>query len=225
MKHQTFFKQLSEIIEEKSILKHPFYQCWQAGKLEKMELQDYMKQYYHLENAFPRFMSGIHTNCEDAQMRGVMLKDLIGEEGEVTNHVTQLITFSEALGLTENEVVNSKANKNTAEAIDTFLALAQDKNINKGLAALATYKEQIRKVAVTKAQGLKDYYGIQDSKALQFFTTHAKVNTAWHELLDEMISDKEYPTALKAVSSLCDAWWHYLDGVTTPSMAMRMKAC
>ncbi len=222
MKHQTFFNQLSEVIEKKSILNHPFYKCWQAGKLEKSELQEYMKQYYHFENAFPRFMSGIHTNCENAEMRKVMLKDLIGEEGEATNHVDQLITFSRALGLSKDEVINSKANQNTADAIKTFLELAQDKNIKKGLAALATYKEQIRKVAETKEHGLKEYYGIQSDYALQFFRTHAKKNVAWHELLDEMISEKEYPVALGAVNSLCDAWWHYLDGVTTPSMKKRM---
>ncbi len=224
MKHTKFFAQLSEVIARKSILNHPFYKCWQAGKLEKGELQEYMKQYYHLENAFPRFMSGIHSNCDNAKMRKAMLKDLIGEEGESTNHVAQLLTFSEALGLSKEEVVNSKANKNTSEVITTFLNLAQDKNINKGLAALATYKEQIRKVSTTKEQGLKDFYGIQNDQALQFFRTHAKVNTVWHELLDEMISEKEYPIALGAVSSLCDVWGHYLDGVTTPAMNARM-AC
>ena len=181
-----------------------------------------MKQYYHFENAFPRFMSGIHSNCENASLRKVMLRDLIGEEGEATNHVDQLITFSKALGLSREEVINSKANKNTSDAIATFLELAQEKNINKGLAALSTYKEQIRKVAETKEHGLKEFYGIQGDEALQFFRTHAKVNTAWHELLDETVSEKEYPVALKTVHSLCDAWWHYLDGVTTPAMKERM---
>jgi len=225
MKHQTFFKQLSEIIEQKSILNHPFYKCWQAGKLEKKELQEYMKQYFHFENAFPRFMSGIHTNCENADMRQVMLKDLIGEEGEATNHVEQLLTFSEALGLKREDVLNSKANKNTAGAIETFLELAQDKDINKGLAALATYKEQIAKVAVTKEHGLKEYYGVKGDEALQFFRTHARINTAWHELLDQNMKEKESSAALGAANSLCDAWWHYLDGVTTPNMIERMMAC
>ena len=222
MKNTSFFVELSSIIENKSILKHPFYQCWQAGKLEKSELQEYMKQYYHFEDAFPRFMSGMHTNCADSNMRKVMLKDLIGEEGEATNHVDQLLTFSEALGLSREEVLNSKANQNTTEAIKTFLELSQDKDLNKGLSALATYKEQIAKVAVTKEVGLKDYYNVTGDEALQFFRTHAKKNTAWHELLDNNISEKEYPTALNAVSTLCDLWWHYLDGVTTPSMMERM---
>lgn len=218
MTNESLFKQISEIIEKKSILNHPFYQYWQAGKLQKEELQEYMKQYYHFENAFPRFISGVHTNCDDDQMRQVMLRELIGEEEESTNHVKQLITFSSALGLSKEDLLNSKANANTSEAIKIFLELAQDKDINKGLAAMATYKEQIAKVAVTKEEGLKAFYGIEDDNALQFFRTHAKKNVAWHELLDKNISEQEYPVALSAVHSLCDAWWHYLDGVTSSTM-------
>ena len=167
-------------------------------------------------------MSGIHTNCESAEMRQAILNDLVSEEGEATNHVKQLLVFSKALGLTKGEVTKSKANKNTREAISMFLELSQDKNINKGLTALATYKEQIRKVAKTKESGLREYYGITNDQALQFFRTHANKNIVWHEMLDEIISEKEYPLALHAAGTLCDAWWHYLDGVTTQSMMQRM---
>ncbi len=222
MKNQALFKTFSEIIEQKSVLKHPFYKCWQAGLLKKEELQEYTKQYFHLENAFPRFMSGIHTNCTNGEARQVMLKEIIGEEGESTNHVNQLITFCQALGLTKEEVLNSKMNENTRNFINTFLALSQDKDTNKGLAALVTYKEQIADVAITKEHGLKEYYDIQDDNALQFFRTHAKKNTAWHELLDKNISAPEYPVVFNAVNSLCDAWWYYLDGVTTKAMTGRM---
>lgn len=221
MKHQQLFEKVSEIIAEKSILNHPFYQAWQKGVLKKEELQDYMVQYYHLESAFPRFQSAVHTNCADSEMRKVMLKDLVGEEGPETNHVDQLITFSAALGVSKEKLESSTANANTLAAIDTILGLTQDKNINKGLAALATYKEQIRGVAVTKESGLQSFYGITSPEALQFFRTHAKKNTAWHELLDQNVSEAEYSNTLESVGTLCNAWWSYLDGVTTPDMCMR----
>ncbi|MBP7804635.1 MAG: iron-containing redox enzyme family protein [Candidatus Pacebacteria bacterium] len=221
MKHQELFNKVTAIIAEKSILKHPFYLAWQKGLLKKEELQDYMKQYYHLESAFPRFQSGIHANCGDNEMRKVMLKDLVGEEGPETNHVDQLITFSAALGVSKEELENSPANQNTLKAIDTILGLTQDKNINKGLAALATYKEQIRAVAETKEHGLKEFYGIEAPEALQFFRTHAKKNVAWHELLDNNVTPADYDNVTTATGSLCDAWWSYLDGVTTPDMCER----
>ncbi len=222
MKHQSLFDKLSAIIAEKSILKHPFYQVWQKGLLEKAELQEYMKQYYHLESAFPRFQSGVHTNCANNEMRKIMLKDLVGEEGPETNHVDQIVTFSAALGISQSELEQSVANVNTLAAIDTILGLTQDKNINSGLAALATYKEQIRGVAETKEDGLKKFYGIDSPEALQFFRTHAKKNVAWHELLDSNVTEADYEKALGATKTLCEAWWSYLDGVTTPEIMARM---
>ncbi len=222
MKHQSLFDKLSAIIAEKSILKHPFYQVWQKGLLKKEELQDYMKQYYHLESAFPRVQSGVHTNCSDNEMRKIMLKDLVGEEGPETNHVEQIVTFSAALGVSKEELEQSVANEKTLAAIDTILGLTQDKNINSGLAALATYKEQIRSVAETKEAGLKQFYGITGDEALQFFRTHAKKNVAWHGLLDANVTEADYDKALNATATLCDAWWSYLDGVTTPEIMARM---
>ena len=224
MKNQSFFEELSGVIAAKSILKHPFYQCWQKGLLKQEELQDYMKQYYHLESAFPRFQSGVHAQCADNDMRKVMLRDLVSEEGPETNHVDQLIAFAEALGVSKEEIENSKANENTLAAIDVILGLTQDKNIDSGLAALAAYKEQIRGVAETKEHGLKEYYGITSDEALKFFRTHAKKNVAWHELLDAHVTEENKSRAIGAAGALCDAWWSYLDGVTTPDMMTRM-AC
>lgn len=183
-----------------------------------------MVQYYHLESAFPRFQSGIHSNCSDNEMRKIMLKDLVGEEGPETNHVDQLFTFSAALGVSKEKLEASLANKNTMGAIDVILGLTQGKNINRGLAALATYKEQIRGVAETKESGLKEFYGIESPEALQFFRTHAKKNTAWHEMLDQNVSEENYNDVLESTGALCDAWWSYLDGVTTEEMHARMKA-
>ncbi len=224
MKHQSLFEKMSEVIEEKSILKHPFYVCWQKGLLTKAELQKYMKQYYHLESAFPRFQSSVHANCADSEMRKVILKDLVSEEGPATNHVDQLITFSSALGVDKASLENTAAHQNTLEAIDTILGLTSNKNTNSGFAALATYKQQIKDVAVTKESGLKEFYGIDSPEALQFFRTHANKNIAWHELLDSSVTEADYQTVLDSTTALCEAWWHYLDGVTTQDMHMRM-AC
>jgi len=224
MKNQKLFDELAAIVSEKTMLKHPFYQCWQAGKLEKSELQEYMKQYYHLEGVFPRLMSSIHANCTDAAMRQTMLQNLRGEEEGANNHLAQLVTFSKGLGLTEADLVESKINESTQTAVNTLLSLTQDKDINKGLAMLAAYKEQIGKVASTKESGLKELYGITDPATLQFFTTHAKPDKSWHELLDKNVTADEYAPVLESVSATCGALLKFLDGVTTPSMLTRMNS-
>ena len=212
------FKEIDAIVSEKSMLKHPFYKYWLMGKLTKNDLREYMRQYYHLEGAFPRLMSGIHSNSTDAAMRQTMLKNLRGEEEGSNNHIGQLVTFSKALGLSEKDLRTSKANAHTKRSVKTLLDLTSDVDINKGLAALTAYKHQIAEVAATKEEGLRELYGITSEKALQFFKTHSNTDTSWHEMLDGHVSAAARTSVLASVRATCDALWGFLDGVTTKKM-------
>ena len=41
-------KKIDEMIEERSLLKHPFYQMWSDGKLTPESLAGYSKEYFQL---------------------------------------------------------------------------------------------------------------------------------------------------------------------------------
>ena len=43
---ELFTAAIEKILEDKSILKHPFYQKWTEGRLTLGELREYSKQYY-----------------------------------------------------------------------------------------------------------------------------------------------------------------------------------
>ena len=43
----TLFVRIDAVLEEQSMLKHPFYQAWASGKLTKDTLKEYACQYYH----------------------------------------------------------------------------------------------------------------------------------------------------------------------------------
>ncbi len=49
-------QEIDRIIEERSLLKHPFYQAWSDGKLTRESLAGYSKEYYQLVKAVPIFM-------------------------------------------------------------------------------------------------------------------------------------------------------------------------
>jgi len=44
-------QKIDRIIEERSLLKHPFYQTWSDGKLTREALVGYSKEYYQLVKA------------------------------------------------------------------------------------------------------------------------------------------------------------------------------
>ena len=56
---------IEETIQERSLLKHPFYQAWTKGTLPIDSLKDYAAQYYHFELAYPTYLSGLHYRCQD----------------------------------------------------------------------------------------------------------------------------------------------------------------
>ena len=50
-------QKIDMLIEERSLLKHPFYQAWSEGKLTQDALAGYSKEYFQLVKAVPRFMT------------------------------------------------------------------------------------------------------------------------------------------------------------------------
>lgn len=76
-----FVKAIESILSEKSILKHPFYQKWNEGKLSVAELREYAKQYYHFVKHFPMFVSSVHSNCPNPEVRKMLVENVADEEG------------------------------------------------------------------------------------------------------------------------------------------------
>ena len=60
-----FSKKLADKLDEYHLLKHPFYQAWNEGKLNREIIKDYAEQYYQHVKAFPRYISATHSLCED----------------------------------------------------------------------------------------------------------------------------------------------------------------
>ena len=76
MTNAEFLQKLDETIERHSLLKHPFYQLWNKGELTRESLAEYAKQYYAHVEAFPTYLSGVHSHCEDSSVRQLLLDNL-----------------------------------------------------------------------------------------------------------------------------------------------------
>ena len=72
----ALIKHIDEIINSKSLLKHPFYQSWSKGELPKESLKKYAKEYFHFEAMYPTFLSAVHSRCSDRKVRQLILDNL-----------------------------------------------------------------------------------------------------------------------------------------------------
>src|SRR5713101_6635557 len=146
---------LDSMVAARHLLQHPFYQDWSAGRLSGAALRDYGAQYYRHVEAFPRYLSAVHSRCDDLPTRQALLENLIEEERGDENHIELWLRFAEGLGLNREAVLSAAAHAVTRKLVDTFESLCSDGPVQSGLAALYVYESQIPAVAAAKIEGLK----------------------------------------------------------------------
>ena len=95
---------IDALIKDRHLLTHPFYVRWREGTLPVEAIQEYTRQYYAFESAFPRLLSAIHTRTEDPVVRQSILDNLWDEEHGEVNHAELWLRFAEGLGVARDEV-------------------------------------------------------------------------------------------------------------------------
>jgi pyrroloquinoline-quinone synthase len=206
-------QRIRKVLEERSLLEHPFYRAWTQGTLEIERLQEYARQYYHFELAFPRYLSAIHARTESAHVRQLLLDNLWDEEHGDRNHPVLWLEFARALGLTAEEVVHSRPNEETAALVEHFGRMSREAPVGEALATLYAYEGQVPAIAWQKIKGLSDYYGFTPEQ-FEFFSVHlvADISHAGAEMeaIHEMTQDEDAVVA--ATEEACGRLLSFLDG-------------
>jgi pyrroloquinoline-quinone synthase len=215
----AFASRLRDAVMEYSMLKHPFYVAWTEGKLCKSVLAEYAKQYYAHVLAFPTYVSGVHSHCDDLSVRRELLENLIEEERGDENHPELWLRFAEALGVSREDVRTAELLPATVASVKQFQALTQNDDYREGLAALFAYESQIPAVAQTKREGLKEFYNVADERAISFFRVHESIDVLHNQLEVQLLENScrepvEQDKAINSARSAAQALWHFLDGVS-----------
>jgi len=221
--------ELKNLIQEKSILKHPFYKAWAAGLLSQEDLRNYACQYYHHVRAFPTYVAGIIANCENPRLRSILLENLNDEEGSTPTHLDLWVDFGRSLGLTRGEMEGSEVYPETRHFVDTFKHLTRNQSAPVGASALYAYESQIPAVAAEKIDGLRKYeYGA--NLDVTFFTVHQEADVKHTADLEKVMAGagaQEEEKAALAIGQVLNGWWGLLDGVLaqSPKLKEKVAAC
>ena len=209
----TLSQRLTQIIEEKHLLKHPFYQAWTRGELSRTVLQKYASQYYAQVASFPRFVSSVHSRCPELSARKVLTENLADEEIHGTDHPTLWMDFARGLGATEARVKAEVPRPETQQMVDTYFQLAE-RDWKDGLCALFAYESQVPAVSTSKIDGLEKFYGVKDPETLAFFHVHQHYDVEHARKVAELIDLHAEPQAAeKATREATQVLWDFLDGM------------
>ncbi len=192
-------KKIDEMIEERSLLKHPFYQMWSDGKLSTDMLAGYSKEYFQLVKAVPKFMTPIIEKAPSD-----IIDELIYNQQEEIEHIDLWKKFANSLGIPETELESYEGLEKTKLAIKQLSSLMED--YESGACAMYSLEKEIPKISQTKLEGLEEFYGISSDEATEYFRLHVEADirhtASWKKALEESsVYDNVVAVADKSISA------------------------
>ncbi len=219
METKSFIDQLDARIEKGHLLNHSFYQAWNAGELSHETIQEYSAQYFKHVSSFPRYLSAIHSNCDDIKTRQILLENLVDEEKGPDNHPELWMRFAEGMGKDRKSVQETAPIEETEALVNSFMKLSKDERYHMGFGALYCYESMVPEIAENKIDGLKKFYGVTDGEeTLKFFEVHQHADK-WHrqvvkKILGEICdSDVKKKEALNSIDQALDSLNNFLTGM------------
>jgi pyrroloquinoline-quinone synthase len=183
----NIIKKIDDMIEERSLLKHPFYQMWSDGKLTQESLAGYSKEYFQLVKAVPLFMTPIIEKAQDS-----VVSELISNQQEESDHIKPWINFAGELGISEDELVSYSGTPKTRKAVSDLNELMN--TYEGGACAMYAFEKEIPKISQTKLDGLKEFYGLTNDEATEYFKLHTEADirhaASWRHILETSSTDQ-----------------------------------
>jgi pyrroloquinoline-quinone synthase len=203
-------------IREKSLLKHKFYQMWSNGSLSVEDLRGYAKEYFEIVKAVPSLVGTVVQNmAPELECTDEITATIRHNLEEENKHIDLWISFAESIGVTRNELLWYECSRKGKDAVSAMINLAHS-SFAAGVSTLYSYEKQLPEVSAKKIEGLMNYYGINDEKALNYFKIHQKVDIEHAELWSSIMCsmpESSHHTILDAASKSLICQNLVLDGV------------
>jgi pyrroloquinoline-quinone synthase len=216
MAQTLLLDRLDAAIAEKNLLKHPFYQDWQSGKLSRESLQLYASQYYRHVEAFPKHLRVLAARTEGS-LRETVMENLAEEENPEAPHPRLWRDFAAAVGVATEDIGCCPALPGTQAVVSTFREICGDRSVAEAVAALYAYESQVPEISATKIDGLKKFYGVDQPEALAYFSVHEEADkvhrAAWRLWLEKHAADTSEEEIMATAHDALNALWGALDAV------------
>ena len=175
-------QEIDRIIEERSLLKHPFYQAWSDGKLTRESLAGYSKEYYQLVKAVPIFMAQLMDHVPES-----LHNEFNFNQQEEFSHISLWERFAGGLGVSYEELNNHEGLYTTNHAISGMRTLMS--SFVSGSAAMYALEKEIPKISQTKLEGLAEFYGLTSENATEYFKQHTEADirhaASWQKIIEQ----------------------------------------
>lgn len=173
----------AELLAQSPFRGSEYFKRFASGSLTREQVWGHIAQHYLLIAWFPRIFSGIHTRCEDLEVRKDCARHLLVEDlgyfegrvGGTPDHDELFRRIGDDLGYGRDEYERIVAVPEMKAIIDFFRRLAHDTPWNASLCATALLEEEVVEMAQTVGKALVQHYGVRPEWGATNYTVHEAI--------------------------------------------------
>ena len=187
----------ASLLAESPFRRSDYFKRFASGTLTREQVWGHIAQHYLLIAWFPRIFSGIHTRCEDLEVRKDCARHLLVEDlgyfqdrvGGTPDHDELFRRIGDDLGYCRDEYARIVAVPEMAAIIAFFKRLAHEIPWSATLCATALLEEEVVEIARTVGRALVEHYGVRSE--------WGGANYAVHEAVEQEESGETKKTILR----------------------------
>ena len=173
----------AELLARSPFRESEYFKRFAAGTLSRERVWGHMGQHYMIIAWFPRIFSGIHTRCEDLEVRKDCARHLLvedlgyfeGKVGGTPDHDELYRRIGDDLGYGREVYDTIRPVPEMAAIVDFFRRLAHELPWSASLCATALLEEEVVEIARTVGKALVEHYGVRPEWGGANYTVHEAV--------------------------------------------------
>jgi pyrroloquinoline-quinone synthase len=173
----------TELMARSPFRRSEYFKRFAAGTLSREQVWGHIAQHYLLVAWFPRIFSGIHTRCDDLEVRKDCARHLLVEDlgyfegrvGGTPDHDELFRRIGDDLGYPRKAYDAIVPVPEMAAILDFFRRLAHEVDWSASLCATALLEEEVVEIARTVGRALVEHYGVRPEWGGLNYTAHEAI--------------------------------------------------
>jgi pyrroloquinoline-quinone synthase len=174
---------VAELLARSPFRRSEYFKRFAAGELSREQVWAHIGQHYLLIAWFPRIFSGIHTRCDELEVRKDCARHLLVEDlgyfqgrvGGTPDHDELFRRIGDDLGYPRAVYETLEAGPEMGAILAFFGRLAHEVPWSAALCATALLEEEVVEIARTVGRALVEHYGVRPDWGGQNYAVHEAV--------------------------------------------------